>query len=248
MGTYFKKGRHLSWLACLLLVCDGPDTKSASADELSNSVPSELLDLSLAFRSLDQSFQYRGMSSRQASTAGSVFVDWEAKGIPVEQAPAVRVPDPLLVGCAAEQVNAHHCEHCGGSPQPAEDSCCACQHSGCGDHRNTGSHDVRLHGLFSGGCAATRGVPLHPQHNDCRATIGILLHTAAACEANSRHHGCSNCDRCDECSHNAAAITPPCSTTLPRCESCYVVEQYRNGVLTSIKVPCESCHVHSSRQ
>ena len=248
MGIYFKTGRHLSWLACLLLVCDGPDTRSASADELSDSVTSELHNLSRAFRSLDQSFQYRGMSSRLASTAGSVFVDWEAKGIPVEQALAVRVPDPLLVGCAAEQVNAHHCEHCGGSPLPADDSCCACQHSGCGGREEFGHHDVLLHGLSQGGCAATIGVPLHPQHNDCRATIGILLHPAAACEAVPHQRGCSNCDRCDECSQNAAAITQPCSTTLPRCESCYVVEQYRNGVLTRTKVPCESCQAQSSHQ
>jgi hypothetical protein len=64
MGISCKTGWHLSWLACLLLVCFGPGAKSASADELSNSVTSELLNLSRAFRSLDQSFQYRGMSSR----------------------------------------------------------------------------------------------------------------------------------------------------------------------------------------
>ena len=108
MGVYCKTGRHLSWLSCLLLVFFGPDAKSASADELSNSVTSELLNLSRAFRSLDQSFQYRGMSSRLASTAGSVYVDWETKGIPVEQAPSVRVHAPVLVGCAAERLNAHH--------------------------------------------------------------------------------------------------------------------------------------------
>jgi hypothetical protein len=63
-----------------------------------------------------------------------------------------------------------------------------------------------------------------------------------------RQYGCSNCDSCEECSHNAATITPPCSTTLPRCESCYVVEQYRDGVLTRTKVPCESCLAQSSHQ
>ena len=246
MGTYVETGRHLSWLACLLLVCFGPDTMSASADELSNSVTSELLNLSRAFRSLDQSFQYRGMSSRLASTAGSVSVDWEAKGIPVEQAPAVRVPAPVLVGCAAERLNAHHCEHCGGSPQPAEGSCCACQHSGCGGREEFGHHDVRLHGLSQGGCAATIGVPLHPLHNDCRATIGIPLHPVAAREAVPVQSGCSNCDRCDECSQDEVAITPSCSSALPKCEACYVVEQYRNGVLTRTKVPCESCHAQSS--
>ena len=248
MGISYKTGRHLSWLACLLLVCFGPDAKSASADELSNSVTSELLNLSRAFRSLDQSFQYRGMSSRLASTAGSAFVDWEAKGIPVEQAPNVRVPDPVLVGCAAERLNAHHGEHCGGSPQPEEDPCCACERSGCGGREEVGHHHFQLHGHSQGGCAATIGIPLHPLRNDCRATIGIPLHPVAACEANSHQHGCSNYDRCDECSHNAAAITPPCSTNLPRCESCYVVEQYRNGVLTRTKVPCESCQAQSSHQ
>lgn len=246
MGIYFETGRHLSWLACLLLVCFGPDTRSASADELSNSVTSELLNLSRAFRSLDQSFQYRGMSSRLASTAGSVFVDWEAKGIPVEQAPAVRVPAPVLVGCAAKRLNAHHCEHCGGSLQLAEDPCCACQHSGCGGREEFGHHDVLLHGLSQGGCAAAIGVPLHPLHNDCRATIGIPLHPVAAREAVPVQSGCSNCDRCDECSQNEVAITPSCSSALPKCEACYVVEQYRNGVLTRTKVPCESCHAQSS--
>ena len=248
MGISFKTGRQLSWLACLLLVCFGPGAKSASADELSNSETSELLNLSRAFRSLDQSFQYRGMSSRLASTAGSVFVDREAKGIPEEQAPTVRVPDPALVGCAAEQLNAHYSEHCCDSPQPVADSCCGCLYSGCKGWKDNGHHDVLLHGLSQGGCAASIGVPLHPQHNNCRATIGIPLQPAAACEAVPLEGGCSSCDRCEEFSQNEAAITPACSSALPKCEACYVVEQYRNGVLTLTKVPCESCQAQSSYQ
>lgn len=248
MGISYLTGRHLSWLACLLLVCFRLGAKSASADELSNSVTSELLNLSRAFRSLDQSFQYRGMSSRLASTAGSVFVDWEAKGISVEQAPAVRVPEPVLVGCGAERLNAHYCEHFSESPLTAEDPCCVCQHSGCVDQKETGHQNVQFHSLSQGGCAATIGVPLHPQHNGCQATIGIPLHPIAACEAILLQFGCSNCDRCDECSHDASAMTPPCFTSVPRCESGYVVEQYRDGVLTRLKVPCESCHLQSLHQ
>jgi hypothetical protein len=61
-----------------------------------------------------------------------------------------------------------------------------------------------------------------------------------------RQSGCSNCDRCEECSLNEAAITPSDSSALPKCEACYVVEQYRSGVLTRTKVPCESCQTQSS--
>lgn len=248
MRIFVETGRHLSWLACLLLVSCGPNTKSASADELSRSVTSELLNLSRAFRSLDQSFQYRGMSSRLASTAGSVFVDWEAKGIPKEHAPEVNAPTPVIVGCAAERPNTHHCDQCCGSPQPVAGSCCACQQSGCGGLRNSGPHDVRLHGLSGEGCAATIGVPLHPEHNDCSSTIGIPLHPAAACGTVQLLDACPNCNPCRECLSNQAVITPSCACVLPKCEACYVVEQYRNGVLTRTTVPCESCNHQTSRQ
>jgi|GEM_PF-2655673 len=89
-------GRHLSWLACSLLVLNGSATGVCVADDVSTSVNSELLNLARAFRSLDQSYQYRGMSSRLASTASSVFVDWEARGVPPEHRhPAVA---PVEIG------------------------------------------------------------------------------------------------------------------------------------------------------
>ena len=57
MSIFVLTGRHLSWLACLLLAVQGPTVSVYGAEGLSSSVKSELLDLSRAFRSLVE--QYR---------------------------------------------------------------------------------------------------------------------------------------------------------------------------------------------
>ncbi len=168
-------GRHLSWLAGMLLVLNGSAGGVCVADDLPSAVNSELLDLAKAFRSLDQSYQYRGMSSRLASTAGSVFVDWDAKGVLPQHRHPVVPPAPVLVGCAGTKgCSPADCE-CGqhGSKRPPCSDCGA-------------EHHTPLHGN-NGGCAATIGIPLHPRCNDCAATIGIPLHP----------HSGQQCDRCD---------------------------------------------------
>jgi len=232
MSIFVLTGRHLSWLACLLLAFQGPTVSVYGAEELSSSVKSELLDLSRAFRSLDQSYQYRGMSSRLASTAGSVFVDWEAKGVPPELRHPAVAPAPVLVGCAEKAVCHEHCE-CNGRHHDVPQSQC----SDCGNGSLT-----PLHGSGSS-CAATIGIPLHPRCNDCAATIGIPLHPHAF----ARHNcGCGKCrSPGDECRSTSA-----CDTRIEaaRCDDCCIVEQYRNGNLTRTLVPCDRCQANLPRE
>lgn len=225
-------GRHLSWLAGMLLVLNGSAANVCVADDLSSAVNSELLDLAKAFRSLDQSYQYRGMSSRLASTAGSVFADWDAKGVPPEHRHPVLPPAPVLVGCAGTK----------GVSQKAD---CACgQHglnqppcSDCGLE-----HHAPLHGN-SDRCAATIGIPLHPRCNDCAATIGIPRHPHAA-----RQH-CNGCSACQaKCTGCQSTGSPARSCDAAPCHDCFVVEQYRDGHLTRTRVPCDHCKAYGSHE
>jgi hypothetical protein len=229
MSTSTFTGRHLSWLAGMLLVLNGSAASVCVADDLPSAVNSELLDLARAFRSLDQSYQYRGMSSRLASTAGSVFVDWNAKGVPPEHRYPVVPPAPVLVGCA-------------GTKSASQEADCACgQHglkqppcSDCG-----AEHHTPLHG--NGGCAATIGIPLHPRCNDCAATIGIPLHPHAA---HQHGDGCSACQsKCTDCQSTG---DPARSVDAVPCHDCFVIEQYRDGQLTRTRVPCDRCKASGS--
>ncbi len=225
-------GRHLSWLAGMLLVLNGSAAGVCVADELPSAVNSELLDLARAFRSLDQSYQYRGMSSRLASTAGSVFVDWDAKGVPPEHRYPVVPPAPVLVGCA-------------GSKGVSQEADCACGQHGlkqppCSDCR--AEHHTPLHGN-NGGCAATIGIPLHPRCNDCAATIGIPLHPHAA-----RQH-CDGCSACQSnCSDCQSTGSPVRNCGAAPCHDCFVVEQYRNGQLTRTRIPCGRCQASDAHE
>ena len=225
-------GRHMSWLAGMVLVLNGSAARVCVADDLPSAVNSQLLDLAKAFRSLDQSYQYRGMSSRLASTAGSVFVDWDAKGVPPEHRHPVVPPAPVLVGCAGTK---------GVSPKAD----CACgQHglkqphcSEVGVERHT-----PLHGN-SGGCAATIGIPLHPRCNNCAAMIGIPLHTHAA---RQQCDGCSaRQSKCTDC-QSTGSPARNCDTV--HCHDCFVVEQYRDGHLTRTRVPCDRCKASGSHE
>ncbi len=225
-------GRHLAWLAGMLLVLHGSAANVSVADDLSSAVNSELLNLSKAFRSLDQSYQYRGMSSRLASTAGSVFVDWDAKGIPPEHRYPVAAPAPVLVGCA-------------GTKNVSQDADCDCGQHGlkqplCSDCGAV--HHTPLHGN-GGGCAATIGIPLHPRCNDCAATIGIPLHPHAA---RQQCDGCSACQsKCKDCQSTGSPVR---SGNAAPCHDCFVVEQYRNGCLTRTRVPCDRCKASGSHE
>jgi hypothetical protein len=256
MSTFCFTGRHLSWLACSLLILHGSAAAVLEADDLpesqsavqisipksdpvdaresdsnaahaalQQSVNAELLDLARAFRGLDQSYQYRGMKSRLASTAGSAFVDWDAKGIAPEHRHPVSAPSPVLVGCAADE-----CE-CGSAPGPHGLCRCGRQHAAAtldGSCSATGSAGavVPLHSSGSN-CAATIGVPLHPSCNDCRATIGIPLHP----------HAASHDAECASCAGQAVDGLIHAG----HCEDCFVVEQYRDGQLIRTKVPCDRC-------
>lgn len=232
MSTFRVTGRHLSWLACLLLAPGGRAFDVCRADDLMSSVNSESRDLARAFRGLDQSYQYRGMSSRLASTAGSVFVDWEAKGVPPEHRHPAVAPAPVLVGCAATDRCHEHCE-CHGRHHDVPQSQC----SDCGSGSLT-----PLQGSGSS-CAATIGIPLHPRCNDCAATIGIPLHPHAFARHNcgcgkrrSAGNECRSTSGCDSCIEAA------------RCDDCFVVEQYRNGNLTRTLVPCDRCQATLPRE
>ena len=232
MSTSSLKGRHLSWLAGLLLVLNGSAASVCIADDLPSAVNSELLDLARAFRSLDQSYQYRGMSSRLASTAGSVFVDWDAKGIPAEHRHPVVPPAPVLVGCAATKGVSQKADcDCGqhGLQQPPCSDCGA-------------EHHTPLHGN-SGGCVATIGIPLHPRCNDCAATIGIPLHPHAA---RQQRDGCGACQsKCKDCQSTGS---PARGCDIVPCHDCFVVEQYRDGHLTRTRVACDRCKVSGSHE
>ena len=225
MSASTLTGRHLSWLAGMLLVLNGSAASVCVAGDLPLAVNSELLDLAKAFRSLDQSDQYRGMSSRLASTAGSVFVDWDAKGVPPEHRYPVVPPAPVLVGCA-------------GTNSASQEADCACgQHgykqppcSDCGAQHRTPVHSN------NGGCAATIGIPLHPRCHDCVATIGIPLHPHAA-----HQHGDGCCACHSKCSDCQSTGDPARSVNAVPCHDCFVVEQYRDGQLTRTCVPCDRC-------
>jgi len=225
-------GRHLSWLACSLLVLNGSATGVCVADDVSTSVNSERLNLARAFRSLDQSYQYRGMSSRLASTAGSVFVDWEARGVPPEHRHPAVAPAPVLLGCAETDLCSEDCECHDGHHVLPQSRCSDCENGNLTPLRGSGSS-----------CAATIGIPLHPRCNDCVATIGIPLHP----QAFARH----NC-RCRKCQPEGDEFRSPksCDTCseATRCHDCFVVEQYRNGHLTRTLVPCDRFQVDVPRE
>ena len=235
MSTFLLTGWHVSWLACLLLAPDARVVSVCKADDLVSSVNSESLNLVKAFRGLDQSYQCRGMSSRLASTAGSVFADGYAKGDSPEHRQHGLAPDSVVVGCGETE---HHCKACS----------CNCGH---GTEPNVSlsagfaGGTTPLHGSGAG-CAATVGLPLHPRCNDCRATIGIPLHPHAfACED-------GDCHDCETPAHECRSFRAECQSddvyANQVCHDCFVVEEYRDGRLTKAVVPCDRCKAADSSQ
>jgi hypothetical protein len=89
---------------------DGPmadHQPDVGLNAVARSVNHELTDIARAFRRLDQSYAIRGFQGCAASTAGSVFVDWRAKGIAPQHHPMVLPPAPIILsqpkpmGCSA---------------------------------------------------------------------------------------------------------------------------------------------------
>ena len=68
-----------------------------SLEHVGGVVNEELSDVARALRSLDQSYTFRGVRGRGAATAGSVFVDWDSKGVPEEKRYRVLPPEPLIL-------------------------------------------------------------------------------------------------------------------------------------------------------
>ncbi len=114
--------------------------------------------------------------------------------------------------CGTQQSNSLH-----------QSSCDSCQIDAGHVGLAIGSMLTPLHGGFS--CAATIGMPLHPQCHDCTASEGIPLHPFAAPSAG--HCGSSRA----ACSHAPVAAAP--------CAPVRMVEQYRNGQLTLVAFPAE---------
>ncbi len=113
------------------------ETRSASDlipyTALRDAVTGEMGDLARALRSIDQSFTYRGIQGCGSCTAGSVFVDFHAKGIEPPKNVRILPPPPLNLsghnyidhcktcgehfeecrGCNPREVAAHaHCHSC----------------------------------------------------------------------------------------------------------------------------------------
>lgn len=212
MSTFRVTGRHLSWLACVLLAPGGRAFDVCRADDLMSPVNSESRDLAGAFRGLDQSYQYRGMSSRLASTAGSASVDQPAAEVRPELQHPVRAPDHVLVGCAKTDDCCSQCNGNSGHRSEPQGVCWGC---------STGCHTPVCGSNTS--YEATIGIPLHPRSNHCRATIGIPLHPHAFYGESA---GCHKCE--GEYNAVGAGLTS---------HDFFVVEEYRDGRLTRAVVP-----------
>ncbi len=65
---------------------------------VTRSVNRELRDVAHALRSLDQSYSLRGFQGCGAATAGSVFIDWRAKGLQKPENVVVLPPPPIVLG------------------------------------------------------------------------------------------------------------------------------------------------------
>ncbi|MEK6260993.1 MAG: hypothetical protein AABP62_20525 [Planctomycetota bacterium] len=82
-------------------------------DATARAVNGELTDVARALRRLDQSYAVRGFQGCGACTAGSVFVDWRAKGVKPQDRVAVLPPDPIVLGRPKAAVCSHPCSSCG---------------------------------------------------------------------------------------------------------------------------------------
>lgn len=96
---------------------------------VSQSVNQEFRDVARAFRSLDQSYSLRGFQGCGAATAGSVFIDWRARGLKRPENVVVLPPAPIILGVPKVRCCCEHCQRelieageecdCLDSPTPA---------------------------------------------------------------------------------------------------------------------------------
>ncbi|MCA9087349.1 MAG: hypothetical protein KDA90_01810 [Planctomycetaceae bacterium] len=122
-----------AWLA-LSLISLAQD--SATHDEqihyreietANRAIDRELSDLAQAIRGLDQSYRFRGVRGTGAWTAGSAFMDWESRGIPVGERRHITPPPELNLGCASSR----HSALCDGRSPCGQTGCSNCQNPAC---------------------------------------------------------------------------------------------------------------------
>ena len=87
--------------------------RGSGLDAVARSVNGELTDVARALRRLDQSYAVRGFQGCGACTAGSVFVDWRAKGVKPQDRVVVLPPDPIVLGRPKAAVCSSPCSSCG---------------------------------------------------------------------------------------------------------------------------------------
>lgn len=99
--------------------------RASGMEHVSQSVNRELHDVARALRSLDQSYTLRGFQGCGASTAGSVFIDWRAKGLRQPEGLTVLPPPPIVLGIPKTH---HCCPQCQISHWEVETEC-DCEHA-----------------------------------------------------------------------------------------------------------------------
>lgn len=82
-------------------------------DRVPRAVNGELTDVARALRRLDQSYYVRGFQGCGAATAGSVFVDWRARGIRPQDRVIVLPPEPIVLGRPKAACCSAPCPMCG---------------------------------------------------------------------------------------------------------------------------------------
>lgn len=65
---------------------------------VARAVNRELRNASRALRQLDQSYALRGFQGCGAATAGSVFIDWQARGLTPPNGIQILPPEPIVLG------------------------------------------------------------------------------------------------------------------------------------------------------
>ncbi len=112
--------------------------REAGLTTVAQAVNEELRDVARALRSLDQSYAIRGFQGCGAATAGSVFIDWHARGLTAPHGLRVVPPEPIVLGVPkwGYGVFGDGCQHCGRSRcgcrttvAPPVDPECDCQRS-----------------------------------------------------------------------------------------------------------------------
>jgi hypothetical protein len=110
--------------------------QAAGLTTVAEAVNDELRDVARALRSLDQSYAIRGFHGCGAATAGSVFIDWHARGMTAPHGLRVVAPEPIVLGVPkwGDGTSTVGCGHrgrsrcgCRTSVAPPVDPECDCQ-------------------------------------------------------------------------------------------------------------------------